>query len=98
MPMVKVRRDGQIILPTKIRKAYSILAGDVVEVEPHTENSIIIKLKEVVDRRVKMSKEINKELARLNRINPVKEVSEEELEAMTEEPKRRVFERHYGKI
>jgi AbrB family looped-hinge helix DNA binding protein len=93
-----VRRDGQITLPTSIRKTLGIKAGALVEVELAAENVIVIKLKEFMDQKKveAQSLEIKKNLVNINKTNPVKEVNEEELEAMTDSAKKRVFERYYA--
>ncbi len=99
MPLVKVRRSGQITLPTRLRKVLGLAAGDFVEVSLTQENALLIKPSFQAERRTidAAAKAITQELVKENRVHPVKEVSEAELEAMIDVAKQRVFERHYAK-
>lgn len=45
---IPVRKRGQLTLPAKLRKAYHIDEGDIVEVEM-TEEGILIRPKKLVD-------------------------------------------------
>lgn len=98
MPLVKLRKFNQLTIPKKLKEKMALKEGDYFEVEVNEQGILFKPLKAILIDKQQLNKEIIKELVELNRKNPVKEVSEEELEAMTEKAKREVFERYYGKI
>jgi AbrB family looped-hinge helix DNA binding protein len=92
MPVIKLGKRRQVVLPFEVCRELGIDEGEYLEVGVKN-GTIVMKPKVLIDK----AQSLNQELACLNQTRPVKEVAEKELEAMTEKAKQRVFERYYAK-
>lgn len=66
MLLIRLRERGQLTLPSDIRKALKLKAGDYLEVELH-ENAVILKPRKAADRNTKRLSELIEKARKFNK-------------------------------
>lgn len=94
MPLIHVKKNYQITIPSRLRNALKIKEGDLMEAEVEGE-SIVLKPKSIVDKAEIKRQEWIDSLIQTGIKSPV-DISEEEIVRSCQETRKEVYKEIYG--